>query len=81
MPASESQKGSTGMINKAHLIVFDEPPFTKGGTKVAERWKSIRSGTSVATALKNGATLGDIRFAVAEGRAKLQAASNKGSKR
>lgn len=74
------------MINKAHVIVFDEPPFAKGGTKVAERWKSIRSGVTVASALKSGATLGDVRFAVAEGRAKLQAAaarpaSNKGGKR
>jgi len=34
-------------------LVFDEPPFAKNGTKVAEHWKSIRSGTSVATGLTN----------------------------
>ena len=69
------------MANQEQILTFDEPPYAKPGSKVAERWKGIRSGITVAAALEKGATLGDIRYAVAQGRAKLGTAKAKAKAR
>lgn len=65
------------MANQEQILTFDQPPYAKPGSKVAERWKGIRSGITVAAALEKGARLGDIRYAVAQGRARLSAAKGR----